>query len=660
MGALDFLQQFKQQSKEELIVSKPQKVEKISLPVVSNNLSMQKFETELQLSKYQELPAQYRAKAMERLNYVELVKSTKKRLNMTTPDAAMYVALNYTNEFPILLKAGKNGTSALIYNNYRNWDKAIRNCQNREEALSILADNYKMGVQKRAGDPEFWKIFFGFYLNLNMLPLTVAYRLAVKKFRETNKIEVLPKIADVRYRVKQLPATTVLLARHGEEVLKNTAIDYISRDWDQIQPGELAVGDSRTFDTRVRVWDEEKQKWLAVRPTITGLMDARSWKLIAYWISTETINSQTLIDTMRLYCLNNNMCPPKCCYFDNGKDYTAKGFSTPFISSDNSEHSIFKELGIKMVNSLCYNGRAKTIERFFRDMMQRFDKQFPDYLGSKVGQKTLTSEYLDNHADELPSMQQFCELFSNYCEEYNNTPKGGKIHKNLTPNQIWAKRIATTPWSIERLTLAFYQPRAIRQVKRGPAIEFNKKLYYSDKMVFGEKIMVKTSTLDDNHILICKANGAVIGAAYTRDSINALALDDEVSRKAISENLARQRRQLKEAQTALSDLTGNYHLVSPLELFLAPPNAELIKTGEKLSIKGASHHFTRWSIPNTILDVKSENINFIEDEEKALLEEFAEITESNSDIDETIDESEMQQFHKMMKSSNKYDDDDLY
>lgn len=124
--------------------------------------------------------------------------------------------------------------------------------------------------------------------------------------------------------------------------------------------------------------------------------------------------------------------------------------------------------------------------------------------------------------------------------------------------------------------------------------------------------------------------------------------------------MARQRRQLKEAQTALSDLTGNYHLVSPLELFLAPPNAELIKTGEKLSIKGASHHFTRWSIPNTILDVKSENINFIEDEEKALLEEFAEITESNSDIDETIDESEMQQFHKMMKSSNKYDDDDLY
>ena len=51
-------------------------------------------------------------------------------------------------------------------------------------------------------------------------------------------------------------------------------------------------------------------------------------------------------------------------YFDNGKDYTAKGFSTPFISSDNSEHSIFKELGVKMVNSLCYNGRAKTIERF--------------------------------------------------------------------------------------------------------------------------------------------------------------------------------------------------------------------------------------------------------------------------------------------------------
>ena len=78
MGALDFLQQLKQQPKQELTVAKTKTVEKIPLPVVANSQSLQKIETEFQLSKFQKLPAAYRAKAMERLNYVELVKSTKK------------------------------------------------------------------------------------------------------------------------------------------------------------------------------------------------------------------------------------------------------------------------------------------------------------------------------------------------------------------------------------------------------------------------------------------------------------------------------------------------------------------------------------------------------------------------------------------------------
>lgn len=651
MGALDFLKQLKTQPQS--VVKKPE--EKMILPTMVQSKSLQKCERGITLDKFQELPADYRAKAMERLNFIELVNATKKRLRINYPEAVEYAAINYAHEFPILLKSGKNGISALTYNNYRNWDRLIRG-EDKEQALLLLADKYKSGIQEMRGDPRFWQLFRAFYLNENNLPLTVCYRMAVKKFRQLDQTSILPKLADVRYRVKQIPATQLILARQGEEALKNIAIDYISRDWSNIEPGELAVGDSRTFDTRVRVWDEEKEKWVGVRPTITGLMDARSWKLIAYWISTEPINSQTLIDTMRLYCLNNNMRPPQCCYFDNGKDYTASGFSTPFICPDGSGHSIFKELGIKMVNSLCYNGRAKTIERFFRDMMQNFDKQFPDYLGSKVGQKTLTSAYLDNHAEELPSMQQFCSLFQKFCEEYNKTPKGGKIHEGLSPNEIWAKRKESIPWSIERLTLAFYQPRAIRQVKRGPAIEFNKKLYYSDKLVFGEKVMVKTSTLDDDHVLICKMNGAVITAAYTRKSINAMALDDEAARLAISENLARQRRQLKEAQTALSDLTGNMHLVSPLELFLAPPDAKLIKTGEKVSVKGASHHFTRWTIPDTIDGVKAEEINFIEDEEKALLEEFAEVTETDAVEEEFLNESDIAAFHRMMKANAKNDE----
>ena len=66
--------------------------------------------------------------------------------------------------------------------------------------------------------------------------------------------------------------------------------------------------------------------------------------------------------------------------------------------------------------------------------------------------------------------------------------------------------------------------------------------------------------------------------------------------------MARQRRQLKEAQTYITGLTGGRHLYSPLELFLADSDAVGIK-GESIRIvKGATHNFQRRRLPVAELD----------------------------------------------------------
>ena len=273
-----------------------------------------------------ELPASSRAKAAERLRFVRLVQIIKREQRLTDPEAVEVVAMTRCEDFPILVRAGKNGSSALIYNNYRNWGRLIRECANDADALELLADNYSRGRQPLKGDHLFWEYFHAFYLNLNRLPLAAAYRMAVDKMRSIDPKCKVPSIASARYDVANMDMMTVIMAREGETAARNCCVDFIRRDWSGIAAGFCVIGDSRTFDTRVRVWNDAAQKWRAVRPTIAALIDARSWYFAAYWITVEPVNSDTLINTLALYCHNTGGVPPAVAYFDNGKEYCDRCF----------------------------------------------------------------------------------------------------------------------------------------------------------------------------------------------------------------------------------------------------------------------------------------------------------------------------------------------
>ena len=535
-----------------------------------------------------ELPAEVRAAALERLTFVRLVDARKKASRCTDREAAEYVAVNHVHEFPILRENGKNHASALNYSNYRVYKARIKGYSDQETILRQLCDNYRRGRRDRRGDARFWQLFFAMYLNLNKLPLTVAYDRACARMRAEFKEVPVPSVAQVRYQVAQMDVDKLILAREGEEAWRNKCCDFIRRDWLDIAPGECLIGDSRTFDTRIRVWDENAQRWIAVRPTIAALMDARSWFLPAYWITAEPVNSKTLIDTLRLYLHVSGGVPPAVVYFDNGKDYCAQGFATDF-ECDGHRHSIFRELGIRLLNSLAYNARAKTVERAFRDMMQQFDKLFPDYLGSRPGQRNLASDYYDGHPEELPSMQQFCELFSAWLNDYHARGKSGEIHRGRSPREIWQTRTGSgrEVLSPDRLRMAFFKPEAVRVVGRGPSVKFDNAYYYCDALKWGTKVLVKSDSLDADHVMCFTPDGALIGEARTRARIHALSGSHEDLR----ELLARQRRQLREARTVLADMTGGKHVYSPLELLLAPSDAQEEKGAAIASVKGAAHHY---------------------------------------------------------------------
>ena len=601
-----------------------------------------------------ELPAASRAKAAERLRFVRLVQLAKKENRLTDPDAVALVAATRAADFPILVRAGKNGTSALIYNNYRNWGRAIRECANDADALELLADNYAKGRQPLKGDHLFWEYFHAFYLNLNCLKLSAAYRMAVDKMRIIDPKCKVPSLAAARYDIANMDMMTIIMAREGETAARNMCVDFIQRDWSGIAAGFCVIGDSRTFDTRVRVWDDAAQKWRAVRPTIAALIDARSWYFAAYWITTEPVNSDTLINTLALYCHNTGGEPPAVAYFDNGKDYCAQGFSTP-LEVEGYQHSIFQELGIRLQNATPYNGRAKTIERAFRDIMQQFDKMFPDYLGSTPAGRNAAADWFDSHAEELPSLEQFCELFDNYINNYHNTPKLGKIHAGKSPLELWKTRECRQVYSKEQLQFAFLKPEGVRLVKRGPAVSFDNTFYYCDSVAVGEKVLVKSDPMNPTHIYLFTFDGILRGEARTRAAISALASEDQDVLKAL---ISRQRKQLADARTTLHQLTGGREQVSPLELLLAPVDANPRLLGTRSSVKGPSHTFRRLEMPGVITaGGQPAPLEFHEDKKAQQLIEFGSSVIPQSEEPCSSKEA-LQGFNEFM-TSRKRDDDDF-
>ena len=346
----------------------------------------------------------------------------------------------------------------------------------------------------------------------------------------------------------------------------------------------------------MKVWNAAQNKWVAVRPNIAGLLDARSWYLASYWITTSPVNSETLINTLRLYFCRSGGVAPTHVYFDNGKDYCAQGFSTDFETEGHS-HSIFRELGITLVNSIAYNARAKTIERAFRDMMQQFDKLFPDYLGSHPGERTLSADYYDKHPEELPTLKQFSEIFDRWLRSWHNTPKSGKIHAGKSPAEIWAQLDRSNALSGDRLRMAFFKPAAVRSVGRGPCVTFDGKEYYAKELRWGDKLLIKTDSMDPDHVMCYTLDGAFICEARTRDRIAALALDDAEARKTIAESIGRQRKQLRDAYTMLDDLTDGRYLASPIELMLATDGAKIVSGDTVSKVKGDAHSYTHHSIP---------------------------------------------------------------
>ena len=189
-------------------------------------------------------------------------------------------------------------------------------------------------------------------------------------------------------------------------------------------------------------------------------------------------------------------------------------------------------------------------------------------------------------------------------------------------------------------------------VKRGPSVAFDNKFYYCDTVQVGEKVLIKSDPLDPTHVMLFATDGRLRGDARTREAINALA--DEAEQETLKLLIARQRKQLADARTAINNLTGGRSQISPLELLLAPIDAKPRLLGTRSSVKGPSHTFRRVEIPGVITAPK---VEFQEDKKAARLAEFSGTVTNTTTEELSSSKEDLHNFNSFMITRNRDEED---
>ena len=423
------------------------------------------------------------------------------------------------------------------------------------------------------GPEEFEKILHGIYLNRNQFGVQVCYNEAVKLFRKNHpelSDVALPDVYHCRYWLKKTPEAVKIMGREGETAYTNKVAPYIRRDWSKVKVNQCWFADNRKFDIMVRKFNEDKNRWEAVRPWVCAFSDSKSWKIVGWSIGTDSIDSRVVINTFARAI--HDYGEPASVYFDNGGDFQKRGFSQPVQFDQNGpKFSILEKLGILLHTSNPYNGRAKTIERIFGNHSRRFDRRFACYLGNRpaVRPENAAMYSKGDNVMFLPSLQEFTEEFEKWLAEYQNTPSRSKIlnggivpanQPGLSPEQAFAQlpRITRPKRSEEEYKRCFLLPLdELRKVMRGGAVVIDKQDYVSDALYeyLDRKVMVQIDLVNRDHVYAFTPEGKYIAECIRPGTVPAL-VESEEDKKLLADEMQRQRISLKTVKENVSALTG--------------------------------------------------------------------------------------------------------
>jgi len=626
-----------------------------------------------------EMTARQREVANQRLLFCRRVFSLIKG-GKRTEDAVVEEALR-SESYPLLVKGGRHGRSSMTPTNYRAWMRRLgkgRGGVPLWDNLMALADRYGKNLRGLAGDPEFWTEFRRIYLHNNQYSLSKSYALACRAMESSPRGGIAPSERQVRYWLQTyMDQGAILVARHGETWAENNYGGYIRRGWNDVKPNDIWFGDHHVFDCPVKVWSEDKQEWQAVRPWLTAWLDAKSLSFVGVLVRVEDPNYAAILTALAYGIVSAGGMPPQTLYTDQGKDFLKAGLGTPFVpEGSKAEHSVLGELGIQTIRAIPYRARSKTIERMFGEVCTGFSRRWAQYLGSRPDARPEIAGYFQDNPEHLPTLQEFSEAFISWLDqEYHAKPQDGKILDGKSPREVWAARPEGRHISMQELWFSCLVPytRNCPKVQRGAAVLIDGKEYRSESLwnYFGKKVMVKLDILGGGPPHAFDLEGRHICALEPIESIPALART-EADRKRISEELSRQRREIRRAFGVADELTGGLRRIAPQDLLALKPGepVEIIKMQTRKSVRGGSHNFSLHVVKQGGFpaDASAGNDNdapACEDREltagearQVKLIEFGQAQQDPEDTEPAADAESIAAFHEFLTTQAKEQNDD--
>lgn len=229
-------------------------------------------------------------------------------------------------------------------------------------------------------------LFNNLILNEHM-KVSNAYETMQLKFEEDNEYELMAKLpsVDTCYRMyHKIPKVLIALST-GDKYYSDRFEPTIDRDYSDIDVNEVWVADGHTIDV-ISVADDGAKT--LHRLTLSAFMDLRSGVFVG-WVITDNPSSQATLCALRKAILNTRTTP-RYIYCDNGLEYLThdiggKGHRTrkKVKVEIKMPETILDRLGISMLNALPANGKAKHIERDFKDFTF-LSSLFDTYCGSSV------------------------------------------------------------------------------------------------------------------------------------------------------------------------------------------------------------------------------------------------------------------------------------
>lgn len=349
------------------------------------------------------------------------------------------------------------------------WQKKLK-----EGGIPALID--QRGGHNRGTDTiqdDAWNYFYSLYMTLQKRSIQRCWEYTQREYPD------IPSVSAFERRVKKIPRLVIIYYREGETAYRD-ALPSMERSRLDINSNDIWFSDHHLMDVAVK-----NKRGTVVRPWLTVFFDARSNKVISFILRDKSADATVIKQCLRIGMEEYGV--PNELYFDNGKDYREKSFNKDFPVS------LTNQLGIGMIYATVYHGQAKTVERYFGTMEDRFCKFIPTYLGKDAKQRPENMKVaLAKLADIAPDIDYFTELLKNYIDEYNNTPSEGINMDNKCPNQVYYENLSTKKvvkdTKILKLLCGSFDERIVQ--KNG--VQYQNRSYFSSELMChdGEKVII--------------------------------------------------------------------------------------------------------------------------------------------------------------------------